>query len=263
MDINVQISDISLLDDVLSFSGVSGVYVEFERIRADRLKDIRARIHAAGKKFYLALPFIFSQAFESDFLKCLDTVRTYIPDGFLVRNLDELGLLPDKGLTGRRILDAGMYSWNTAAMKQLRGLGADTFTAPYELNKHELAERGLERTEVVIYGYYPVMIAQNCLRLTQGKCVKEKEPYCFGKLRDRTGAQLRTLNCCRYCYNIIYNSVPTWLMDEQTLYGGESVRIMLTCEPRLEAKAILSKFFDGELAPSGNITRGHYNRGAD
>lgn len=263
MDINVLISDISVLDDVLSFPGITGIYVEMERVTRDRIKPIVHGAHAAGKNIYFAMPYIFDSSMPETLMRKLDALMSFSPDGYLIRNLDELGFIEEKGIPGKRILDAGLYTWNKAAIKQLEKLGADYFTAPYELNKYELSERGFEKTEIVAYGYYPVIISNNCLKQTTGKCAKETEPYTITKLHDRTGADFRAVNCCTYCYNIIYNSVPTWLLDEPAIYKADSIRLSFTTEPSMEIKSILKKFFDGELVPGKSITRGHFNRGAE
>ena len=263
MDINVLISNPDYFNDLLEFPRIDGIYVEQERLRPDKIKSMVAAAHAKGKSLYIALPYVWNEEAERTLNREIAAIIGALPDGYLVRNLDELGLLSDRNVRGLKILDAGLYSWNSSSIKTLSALGGDILTAPYELNKHELLSRGLGGTEVVIYGYYPMMISSNCLRLTTGKCAKEKDPYGIYKLKDRTGAIFSAENRCRYCYNVIYNSVPTWLMDEREVYGGKSVRLSFTTESRLEMKAILSRFFDGDTKPRGSFTRGHYNRGAE
>ena len=263
MDINVLISNPDFVSEIFSFPQVSGIYVEMERLRPSKIKELIKSAHKAGKKLYVALPYVWNEEVEKTLNREITAVISASPDGYLIRNLDELGLLKDRNVTGKKILDAGMYTWNKSAMKELHIIGADYFTAPYELNSHELSERGFENTEVVIYGYYPMMISNNCLFLTTGKCQKEKNPYGVFKMKDRMGAEFPVVNRCKFCYNIIYNSVPTWLMDCADVYKASSVRLNFTIESRPQMRTILSKYFGGDATAPKGITRGHFSRGAE
>ncbi len=262
MDINVLISNPDYFSELLPMEQVAGIYVEQERTAPDRLRRMVRSAHQNAKKLYLALPYIWNEESAIALKKEITSIVGAQADGYLVRNLDELGFLSDRGIQGEIILDAGLYTWNKRAMACLGAAGGTRFTAPYELNRREIDERGWDRTELVIYGHYPMMISSGCLRLTTGKCVKDREPYGVYKLRDRTGATFPVVNCCRYCMNIIYNSVPTWLLDEPGIEDAQSVRLSFTTESRLEMRSILTRFFDGETAPKGSVTRGHYKRGA-
>ncbi len=261
MDINVLISNPDFFSELTGMDRISGIYLEQERLTADRLRKMVKTAREHGKKLYLALPYIWNEESARALKKEIAPIAGAQPDGFLVRNLDELGLLYDRGIQGEIILDAGLYTFNRRSAELLGRAGGTRFTAPYELNRRELEQRGFEKTELTVYGHYPMMISSGCLRLTTGKCVREKEPYGVYRLKDRTGTIFPAVNCCRYCYNIIYNSVPTWLLDEDGIEEAESLRFCFTVESRLEMRSVLTRFFDGEREPKGSITRGHYKRG--
>lgn len=263
MDINVLISNPEYFSDLLEMPEITGIYVEQERVGAQKYKSMVKAAHEAGKNIYLALPYVWNGGVEFALNRRISSLASADGDGYLIRNLDELGLLSERNARGKMILDACMYTWNSESIKMLEKLGANVFTAPLELNKHELDERGYYHTEIVAYGYYPAMVSNNCIRLTKKSCAKDRDPFGVMKLEDRKGVSFPVMNRCKYCYNVIYNSVPTWLLDEDEIYSGDSVRLEFTVESRLEMKAILSRYFDGDAKPNGSITRGHYKRGAE
>ena len=87
------------------------------------------------------------------------------------------------------------------------------------------------------------------------------------QLCDRKGMYFPVQKNCRYCYNIIYNSLPLSLLDLQgelaELKPG-AFRLMLTNESPEEAASVLDQLDGrgGTVRKSG-ITRGHFHRGAD
>ena len=262
MAINVLISNPDYITELLSYKQIEGIYVEFERIAPGSLSKIVQLAHGKGKKIYMALPYLWNEAGERALVRELPSLISAYPDGYLIRNLDELGLLRHRNAPGLKIIDAGLYTWNKSAIKQLSDAGADFFTLPYELNSHEIERRGTKGCELVVYGRYPMMISNSCIRVTTDKCQKTKKPYGVYMLEDRTGARFPVVNCCRFCYNITYNSVPTWLLDEPAIASVPNLRFNFTIESKLEMKSVLNRYFSGDTAPIGSITRGHYKRGA-
>ncbi|MBQ4045148.1 MAG: hypothetical protein II627_01760, partial [Lachnospiraceae bacterium] len=87
------------------------------------------------------------------------------------------------------------------------------------------------------------------------------------QLCDRKGIYFPVQKNCRYCYNIIYNSLPLSLLDLQgelaDLKPG-ALRLMLTNESQEEAAAVLKQLGGaGRAMKQSGITRGHFHRGAD
>ena len=262
MHINVLIEDPGLLQTVLGSDAVDIVYIAGERLRPDEYTEYTGKIHSAGKRAYMAFPYIFRGNALKDMEAHLEELLSAGWDGYLIRTLDQAGFVTEHGLDGEKVFDAGMYSWNTAAIGQMKSFGADIFTAPYELNSGELRGRGFEEiTETVIYGYYPMMISANCLRLTTGGCVKNTHPYTDFALKDRKNAVMHAVNCCRYCYNIIYNSLPVWLADSDIRSARK--RLNFTVEDPERAAEILRRISAGDTEPDVPFTRGHYKRGVE
>ena len=186
--------------------------------------------------------------------------------GFLVRDTEMLGALVNRGLSEYAVTDASLYAWNDEAVHFLDELGTAGNTAPYELNEGELRHRENSRSEMTVYGYLPVMVSQQCVRMN---CTKEG---CTGRydkvfLKDRTG-KLFTVQCdCEpfppgflkaagmdkerntkkrsMCCNIIYNSLPFGLPDEReqvSALGMKTLRLAFTIETPEEALSIYREY---------------------
>ena len=93
-------------------------------------------------------------------------------------------------------------------------------------------------------------------------------------LRDRKGKMLSAINCCHYCYNLIYNSVPEFLLDklcELKDMGVDGMRVAFSVENEEETQAVLELAVNAAAGDrsieagrgADGYTRGHYNRGVD
>ena len=251
MIINASIELMQQLPALLEIPEIRGIYLSLETCGSKEAAACRG----AGKKVYFALPYIGTP--EKSRLKACEGSC----DGFLVRTLDQLALLKSLEYEGEIVADQGLYAWNTQAIAQLRDFGAKVFTAPFELTRQELYavfSQEILPVEAVIYGYYPVMISNQCLRLTTGGCAKKEAPYSIFYMTDRTGEKFRAVNHCEGCYNVIYNTVPTVLFDMEP--RPERVRLMFTVEDGKPAGRLARAFISGDSRPLEKYTRGHYRR---
>lgn len=120
------------------------------------------------------------------------------------------------------------------------------------------------QTEVVSYGYLPVMISRNCVINSSGKCDKD----CRGCrksiwLKDRKGAEFKVKS--NGFSNVIYNSVPIFMADKKEdilKTGASGIRLMFTSETPEECVRIY-KMYSGEspVELPKEYTRGHFYRG--
>ena len=194
-------------------------------------------------------------------------------DTILVRNWDEIGWLNEKKYSGSIVADAGLYSYNKEAVLALRDAGVEYDTVPYELNFHEIAERGCENSEIVIYGRIPLMITAQCLyRNTHGdRCEKRDEGHDM-IMTDRMRTDFPVHCFCSYCTNVIYNSVPLSLHNEINdviKLRPKSVRLYFTNETPEEA-AKITDYFSGLISgstalkiPFEAFTKGHFRKGVE
>lgn len=248
------------LDTLISYDCFDVFYLDFDMYDrktliqqfADDVKCLTKR----NKKVYLMLPTIF-RADSSDYFvsiaKELDKVSF---EGFVVKNYEEL-YLTENLFTGKKvILDHNMYTFNDVSKSAFFEHGVSGDTVPLELNSKEIVHRNNIGSQMIVYGYYPLMTTANCVhKNTKGCDKKQKLIY----LKDRYNKSFAVCNNCKECYNTIYNSLPTMLIKNISKLkeaGIRSFRYSFTIETPKQIKAVM----DDKVA---EYTNGHYKRGVE
>ncbi|RGM75073.1 peptidase U32 family protein [Agathobacter rectalis] len=248
------------LDTLISYECFDVFYLDFDMYDrntliqqfADDVKSLTKR----NKKVYLMLPTIF-RADSSDYFvsiaKELDKVSF---EGFVVKNYEEL-YLTENLFTGKKvILDHNMYTYNDVSKSAFFEHGVSGDTVPLELNSREIMHRNNTGSQMIVYGYYPLMTTANCVhKNTKGCDKKQKLIY----LKDRYNKSFAVCNNCKECYNTIYNSLPTMLtknIGKLKEAGIRSFRYSFTIETPKQIKAVM----DDKVA---EYTNGHYKRGVE
>lgn len=248
------------LDTLIGYECFDEFYLDFDMYDrktliqqfADDVKCLTKR----NKKVYLMLPTIF-RADSSDYFvsiaKELDKVSF---EGFVVKNYEEL-YLTENLFTGKKvILDYNMYTFNDVSKSAFFEHGVSGDTVPLELNSREIMHRNNIGSQMIVYGYYPLMTTANCVhKNTKGCDKKQKLIY----LKDRYNKSFAVCNNCKECYNTIYNSLPTMLtknIGKLKEAGIRSFRYSFTIETPKQIKAVM----DDKVA---EYTNGHYKRGVE
>lgn len=248
------------LDTLIGYDCFDVFYLDFDMYDrktliqqfADDVKCLTKR----NKKVYLMLPTIF-RADSSDYFvsiaKELDKVSF---EGFVVKNYEEL-YLTENLFTGKKvILDHNMYTFNDVSKSAFFEHGVSGDTVPLELNSKEIMHRNNIGSQMIVYGYYPLMTTANCVhKNTKGCDKKQKLIY----LKDRYNKSFAVCNNCKECYNTIYNSLPTMLtknISKLKEAGIRSFRYSFTIETPKQIKAVM----DDKVA---EYTNGHYKRGVE
>ena len=248
------------LDTLIGYECFDVFYLDFDMYDrktliqqfADDVKCLTKR----NKKVYLMLPTIF-RADSSDYFvtiaKELDKVSF---EGFVVKNYEEL-YLTENLFTGKKvILDHNMYTFNDVSKSAFFEHGVSGDTVPLELNSREIMHRNNIGSQMIVYGYYPLMTTANCVhKNTKGCDKKQKLIY----LKDRYNKSFAVCNNCKECYNTIYNSLPTMLtknISKLKEAGIRSFRYSFTIETPKQIKAVM----DDKVA---EYTNGHYKRGVE
>ena len=248
------------LDTLIGYECFDVFYLDFDMYDrntliqqfADDVKSLTKR----NKKVYLMLPTIF-RADSSDYFvsiaKELDKVSF---EGFVVKNYEEL-YLTENLFTGKKvILDHNMYTFNDVSKSAFFEHGVSGDTVPLELNSREIMHRNNIGSQMIVYGYYPLMTTANCVhKNTKGCDKKQKLIY----LKDRYNKSFAVCNNCKECYNTIYNSLPTMLIKNISKLkeaGIRSFRYSFTIESPKQIKAVM----DDKVA---EYTNGHYKRGVE
>lgn len=248
------------LDTLIGYECFDVFYLDFDmydrKTLIQQFADDVKSLTKQNKKVYLMLPTIF-RADSSDYFvpiaKELDKVSF---EGFVVKNYEEL-YLTENLFTGKKvILDHNMYTFNDVSKSAFFEHGVSGDTVPLELNSKEIMHRNNIGSQMIVYGYYPLMTTANCVhKNTKGCDKKQKLIY----LKDRYNKSFAVCNNCKECYNTIYNSLPTMLtknIGKLKEAGIRSFRYSFTIETPKQIKAVM----DDKVA---EYTNGHYKRGVE
>lgn len=248
------------LDTLIGYDCFDVFYLDFDMYDRNTLiqqfaDDVQS-LTKRNKKVYLMLPTIF-RADSSDYFvsiaKELDKVSF---EGFVVKNYEELYLTENLFTDKKIILDHNMYTFNDVSKSAFFEHGVSGDTVPLELNSKEIMHRNNIGSQMIVYGYYPLMTTANCVhKNTKGCDKKQKLIY----LKDRYNKSFAVCNNCKECYNTIYNSLPTMLtknISKLKEAGIRSFRYSFTIETPKQIKAVM----DDKVA---EYTNGHYKRGVE
>ena len=258
---------------LMNEKGLSGLYVPYE-MAEECLKEGKEK----GVKVYLALAHMQRGKIpDSAAEKITEWIRNGLA-GILVRNYESYAIMKEWGFGEKCIPDAALYTWNNEAADFWKKQGVQKITMPLELNEGELRHRKNDSSEMILYGYLPMMISAQCVRKNLFSCTA-KGGYVY--LKDRYDKVFPVSCCCNYwkedntrcsmpCYNIIYNSLPYGLLKEKKqveAIAPSSVRLSFTMETPEEAREIFRAFrkvYHENGSPGDYpFTKGHFKRGVE
>ena len=215
-----------------------------------------------------SLPVVFRQE-TADLYRPF--VETHHDAEYEVSSYDALGFLQEMGIPMSQI-HAGyrLYRMSDRTGKAFHDIGIAHGSIPLELSERELAHRDNRRDRMLIYGRVPLMYTANCVAKNIGKCTKAGNPHYA--LQDRKGKIFPVACDCATCTNIIYNTVPTDLLDKYPDIAAlqpEAVEVAFTTESGAEVKAVLKRLqacmddTKQRKPPKYDFTRGHFSRSID
>lgn len=262
-------------------AGVTRLYLPYQAFgpKGLHVEDVQENMRE-GVSCFLSLPVILREETRPQMEGVWRLLCSGCFQGAQIASLSGLGWLKERGYQGRIAFDHRIYIWNRQTWEVWKD-EMDTYCAPLELNARELfalpwqEQRG--KRELLVYGRIPMMVTANCIRKTQGKCPKDRG------LRTEDGAgqggQLALLDRyrtrfpvetdCRYCYNILYNSVPlslhAYLPEIQN--GDNSLLRFDFLEEGPEAVREVLELFQAkmqgkEAKAEYPFTTGHFKKGA-
>ena len=248
------------LDTLISYECFDVFYLDFDmydrKTLIQQFADDVQSLTKRNKKVYLMLPTIFRADSSDYFVSIAKELDKVCFEGFVVKNYEEL-YLTENLFTGKKvILDHNMYTFNDVSKSAFFEHGVSGDTVPLELNSKESMHRNNIGSQMIVYGYYPLMTTANCVhKNTKGCDKKQKLIY----LKDRYNKSFAVCNNCKECYNTIYNSLPTMLaknIGKLKEAGIRSFRYSFTIETPKQIKAVM----DDKVA---EYTNGHYKRGVE
>ncbi len=243
---------------------VGRIYLDFGMYYSDQQRFIKAceEINKTGIKLFIALPYILEQSRVRQLSAMLDDIEHnagIIIDGYLVRNIEEIGLIGSGNSKVKDIVtDTGLYVFNKYAGYELKdiadkaGVRLLSHTLPLELNNSELQDTLTAGSEIIAYGKVPAMVSKSCVRKTYGICDKK-----CGTTLLKQGSDVSYLveSVCSYCYTVTW--AGTFDLTEELKsnnLGVRSLRFEFMDEDASTIKKALS--FEGVSPYKGHFYRG-------
>lgn len=263
---SVYLYNVKNINAILDIEAVKRIYIDYDIFYTDRERftDVCRRVAGSGASLYIGLPYILAEEKHNRLCELLDYVNSNMQSmvkGFLVRNLEELGLLAARKDSGYDIvMDAGMYVFNTHSRNELEsvvkgtGLNMCAYTLPYELNSSELKSVGGLNSELIVYGRVPAMVSKQCVRKTYGRCDHKSR---VTLLKQDNGKEYSVKSVCSFCYTITL--ADTFDISKEEVLADialGSVRYEFDEESNEEILSILNKESDIDY-------KGHFYRGVN
>lgn len=275
--IHIGVDTLAQLRVVLDRSGVERIYVNLSTLTDQEEQEAltlleKHKMKQNGPAIYLNLPPVLRAHMKMRLEKRLDMYADAGVEGFLVHTWDQAAWLRQRLPQMRLQADASLYTYNASAAKTMAELGIHGTTLPVELNARELSARIQGEplpSELIVYGYLPVMVSAQCVHRTVEGC--DGKPGIL-QMEDRLRKRFTVRNCCRYCFNVIYNTEPLSLLDmgrQWSDWGLEALRLQFTIESEKETRQLLdhclADLTSGRVAdnPLTSFTRGHFKRGVE
>lgn len=260
---------------VLKNRGISKIYADCGIFPVEGFYEsvtcMRKKAEEEGKELYLMLPHMVRDRELNGRREQFSRLVQEGLSGFLVRNMESFGILKSLGLASRAVLDANVYTMNDRSREFWKEQGVCRDTVPLELNQKELGYRENHKSEMIVYGYAPMMVSVQCVQKNLEGCNHKNAVL---TLRDRYQKEFHAVCSCEFCYNTIYNSLPLSLLKDRDRIrelGVCGARLSFTMEDRgmteRVADAFVKVYGDGEEALenllSVETTRGHFGRGVE
>ncbi len=247
---------------------INGIILELDAFLEEPDKYIYA---SCGKKLYIRLPGIIRQKDAGRLKEKLLRLRGYDIAGIYCSGIDALGaaLSCTEGIELKG--DRGLYVFNPYAEEEALGL-LSSYTLSEEFSSHDINSAiRKDAAELIIYGRTPLMYSANCIINTKSVCDRNAQ---WQLIKDEKHHAFPVRPVHEYCYNVLYNCLPTSLHkqinDIRMGSGLKALRIEFTDEsPALQGRitdafAALIKGEDTVFPlAAGAYTYGHYKRGAE
>ena len=167
---------------------VEGNYAE----ALDLLPGVVSRLHADGKRAYVATPAVPREADLPHVIRLVDAAAAAGVDALEIHNMGVLRILREKGGPVPAHMGAYANVYTHLAAGVMRGAGAVRVRPNAEVTLEEMAvlarEAGVE-VEVLVHGKIPLGITDRCFLLTESEETDPKCPSACGEVHWLTSRQ--------------------------------------------------------------------------
>ena len=254
--LKVGVRTLEQLETVLEFDGIYGVYMDRKLYLKIKDKPLYNKLRDKIIRLYIELPYVITSRFNID-----EYLKDISYDGVYIRNIDAFSL--EKVYNKDIVCGAGLYAYNNLARKYLldnKDSEDITFELPKELNLRELKTLEGSASELTVYEYQQVMLANNCVIKTKDKCNRNNDVI---KINDDRSNGFYVVCNCDECINTIYNGVPFVIFDKDIDTGFVKYhRINFIIEDRDMVNMIMKSYLTG-IKLESEYTMGHIKRGVE
>ncbi len=281
--LTVLVSNLEQFEAAVKQNGVCMIYVESGEELAENLEKVIAKCKKYDVKCFVALPRVDRGRKEDrEYLK--KYLKSEI-DGFLVRAAGQLAAVKQSGK--QIVTDYNLNVVNRETVLFWKEQGADKICLSVENNLQEISKMADKDCEMVVYGYLPLMVTQQC-PIGNFAGGKHSGLYCKERfreelyfLRDRKGEKFPLMTDCERCVCSILNGKPLFTLkfyDEILENAVGSVRLQFTKEGPARVERIVKAYSEmtkntancsaetksllQQMSEKGS-TKGHFFRGVE
>lgn len=256
------VSDTEQLLAIQKDGRMKDIYLDLQFFQKETIMELCRQQNDV--RYFIVLPPVLRKNNRKEVMEILSFVMENPKISLVVRNLDELALVKGMDFRGNITMDYSLYAMNDAAAAWLlQWFPQARLTYPVELNARQINTLSYANgdNELIVYGYQQLMVSTQCVRSTVAGCNQESESVI---LKDRYHKNFWVQPICKYCYNLLYNGMPTVLFDQRELMLREAdrIRFHFTKENERQVLYILSCYFEGREYTKEK-TRGHIKRGVE
>lgn len=216
-------------------------------------------------KTYIYMPSIMKDSIVKKVMDGLDEIlKNYSIAGFVVSNISHMHLLHNYIGKYDFIANYNMNVYNNFTIKNLADSHISCVTLSPELDKATLNSfsRNIE-TEVIVYGYIPVMTTNYCLLSKSNFCLEKCAGNCSSNgsfyLKDRMNMNFRVIPDSFSKTTTIYNSKKNSISMGDV--HSDYVRFnFMGDEDITEMCNIITTFLNGDIIEGKDCTNGNFNR---
>lgn len=240
------------------------VYIDYGILEKNGVQELNEYIIKLKADVYISLPHILRQKYLDRFLQLYKQILTTKVKGVLVRNIECYQFLRENNYSGEILLDNHIHIYSNRARMFWIDKGVEMVSSSPELTGSELAKINHNMAEMTIYGKSTMMVSAQCLQKTSGGCTGITG---FIEMIDRKNVVFPIKNNCSYCYNLIFNYVPTYLLEEREALkkiSANYLRVALSDEDKngtSEVLSLIKSYREGEIRNVSQCTLGNFRRG--
>ena len=273
--ISVLVRTEAQLRAVLRTAFVDSIIIDHSLCKSpEKMQEIVTQIRKQKKGASFGLPYVFRKNSADDLLSQKEVMGACQFDSILIRTHDGIGFAKEVFPQQIWMADHGLYTYSDAAIQGFAQNGIHKVTVPFELNEKELRARDNHTSEMIVYGWIPVMYTAQCIYKNFESCHKHNPCTNTLYLKDRYAKQFPVLCDCVNCYNIIFNTQPLYLFGQKSKLKKmniSSYRLELLMESEKETLAILKEFRETFIEDKkadmtkweNRFTNGHFKRGIE